>query len=36
MASDDQKMHKRGTAGNRTHVTLTIPQKLENQWHRKW
>ena len=36
MASDDQKMHKQGTAGDRTHVTLTIPQKLENQRHWKW
>jgi len=30
MASDNQKMRKQGTAGNRTHVTSRIPQKLEN------
>jgi hypothetical protein len=30
MASDNQKMCKQGTAGNRAHVTSTIPQKLEN------
>lgn len=35
MASDDQKICKQGTAGNRTHVPLTIPQKHENQWYRK-
>jgi hypothetical protein len=29
MASKDPKMCKQGTAGNRMHVSLTIPQKLE-------
>jgi hypothetical protein len=29
MASKDPKMCKQGTAGNRMHVSLTIPQKLQ-------
>jgi hypothetical protein len=29
MVSKDPKMCKQGTAGNRMHVSLTIPQKLK-------
>jgi hypothetical protein len=29
MASEDPKMSRQGTAGNRKHLTLTVLQKLE-------
>jgi hypothetical protein len=30
MASKDTKMNKQGATGKRKHITLRIPQKLEN------
>jgi hypothetical protein len=29
MSSNDPKIYKHGTAGNRTHLTSTIPQNLQ-------
>jgi hypothetical protein len=32
MASKDQKVSQQGTAGKRKHVSLTVLQKLSNNW----